>query len=442
MSQTSQHDNEPQFTPEEIAYFKAMGNITLFIHGFNIAEGQYANAIETVKRDEVPSLADVDANAGVPNDLDVSWSANQHKVFDSRDLVAERFECSEKALPLDLDDEKLNGSGVHNWFIHMENNLNLATNQFNYTDWTKYSRIVGIGWPGDVGVLNYIESETKADYSALNLYKLIIELHQAGVEINIVAHSMGCRVALSCLNQLGFNHCQNYVKHVFLWQAAVPNTALSTDRTLDQTRRKNGAFIYATQAVECITVLYSRNDPILAMPYWLATYVDKTPSQLWQDLWRSQRSELPAMHDNVILKQLLQLADDNDFKALVAGYLDEGIEGWLGITGDIRQHLAQQLRDINLKLVKRYGLHTALGHDGPYLEDHFIQQQIKDGKIILADMTPWGFGHSYMKIPSADVMRHGYQQWIMNQKYGMKHFGCYDPSKFPNYQPEKQEKVR
>ncbi len=38
-----------------------------------------------------------------------------------------------------------------------------------------------------------------------------------------------------------------------------------------------------------------------------------------------------------------------------------------------------------------------------------------------------------MKIPSDDIMKHGYETWIVNKKQGMRAFGNYDASKFPDY---------
>lgn len=438
MLQQAQSDNKPHFTPEELAYFKAIGNATIFIHGFEVPEGEYPNAIDALHPDYLPSVAG--PNAGVPNDIDIVWSSYKRTFIDSRKLIAQRFGVSEAALPPDLDDEKLNGTGDCNWFIHMENNLNVATNQFDHTDWTKYSRVIGISWPGDVGVVNYIQSEVNADYAATKLYKLIIELHQAGVEINMVAHSMGCRVALSCLNQLGFNNCENYVKHVFLWEAAVPDTALSNDPKLDKTRRQNGAFIYAHKAVEKITVLYCRQDDVLMWPYWMATYIDKTPAQLMHDWGYPERVKNYGLRSQTIAKQIGALLLDNDYRNYYDLTIAEGVTDWFGVTTLFRQPMDQKIFELGKKLTKKYGLHTALGYNGPDMSDPFIQHQVETKKIILADMTPWGVGHSYMRIPNADVMQHGYKTWVINQTYGMKKFGFYDPSKFPNFLPSQQEK--
>ena len=53
------------------------------------------------------------------------------------------------------------------------------------------------------------------------------------------------------------------------------------------------------------------------------------------------------------------------------------------------------------------------------------------GKLTLGNMTPWSTGHSYMKVPSQDVMVHGYQTYIINKVQGLKKFGLYNGARFP-----------
>ena len=39
-------------------------------------------------------------------------------------------------------------------------------------------------------------------------------------------------------------------------------------------------------------------------------------------------------------------------------------------------------------------------------------------------------GSLYMKVPSKDVMDHGYKSYILNQEFGITKFGNYDGSLF------------
>ena len=52
------------------------------------------------------------------------------------------------------------------------------------------------------------------------------------------------------------------------------------------------------------------------------------------------------------------------------------------------------------------------------------------GKIIPTPLGKWATGHSYMKVPNEEIVKHGYEKWVMNQAYGMTSFGNYDASKF------------
>ncbi len=136
-------------------------------------------------------------------------------------------------------DDRINGAGSPNWYLHMEYNLNCAI-QENYLEFPwdekalEYKRILGIHWPGYKKIydipwsnnLNFAGMEFNALASGYALLPLIKQLKQAGLEITLIAHSLGCLVAIQLMDLIGREH-QTYLERVFLWQAAVANVALS-----------------------------------------------------------------------------------------------------------------------------------------------------------------------------------------------------------------------
>lgn len=418
----------PLFDKDSIDYLKAIGNVTFFIHGFNVPPGDYAFEIDKLHKDMLPP--EFNTNDPLPNDIEIEWTDLKRTIFNSKKLVAQRFQVNEEILPVDLDDDVLNGTGACNWFVHMENNLNVATNQFKHIDYLKYNRIVGINWAGDVGILNYVASEDKADETAMMMQGMILQLHEHDIQINIIAHSMGNRLLVKLLDILGKSNLENIISHAFLWEAAIPDTALSNNVQLDKTRRKNCSFPYAHKAVDKITVLYSRNDDVLTLPYWLGTFLDKTPTELYKDWGHPERVQNYDLRSQVIIKQVMMLLMDETFRDFISLYIDEQVANWLGLTTATKSILTQNVFIISKELVERYDLRTALGYNGPDKNDPLIQELLSSGKLYLADMTEWGIGHSYMKIPSKDIMRYGYQKWIINKKYGIKDFGLYDSNQF------------
>jgi len=63
----------------------------------------------------------------------------------------------------------------------------------------------------------------------------------------------------------------------------------------------------------------------------------------------------------------------------------------------------------------------ALGYKGP--DDKTIKQ-LKN-KLVLANTSQWISGHSAMKIPTPEVMKHVYKRWVMGGKDGIHKFGRY-----------------
>lgn len=408
------------FDDDSLAYLKAIGNVTFFIHGFNVPQGDYPFEIDDVLQGLDPT-----------GDASIKWSKNKRTIYNSKKMVEKQFDVSSKTLSKTLDDSTLNGTGACNWFLHMENNLNVATEQFKHKDYMKYTRVVGISWAGDVGIPDYVASEDRADETASMMAAMVMQLIQAKVEINIIAHSMGNRVLMQLLELLGVNNHKNVINHVFLWEAALPSTALSNNPQLDKTTRGNCSFSHAHIAAQKFTVLYSRQDDVLTLPYWLGTYIGKTPRQLWGDRGIPGKIEAYDIKSRHHKRILMQLVLDKDFMAYLEYWIQESVYNWLDISS-IGAYFNETVFNVQKELVKRYQLDMALGYNGPDMKDPFIEKLYDQGRLFLADMTQWGVGHSYMRIPNADVMKYGYKTWIINQIRGMKNFGPYDSEKFPN----------
>ncbi len=371
---------------KEIAYFTAMGqNATIMIHGFGVTYGAFANQIADI----TPQQTVVNINTPNPKmALTVSVRRTDYPstICTTFDQLKKRYPVLDKAnlvLPASLDpqdDSCLNGTDAHAWLVHIEDNLNRASNQFDGSDYSKYQRVITVTWSGDVFLPNYIDSEEVADAAGIQLAPLLKQLIDAGIKINIIAHSMGNRVllkALETLAALGGNYRQNSIDHIFMWDAAVPDTALSNDPTKDLSAKRNCYFKDAILPPKKITVLYSQNDEVLKHLYTWANDEYQDTDQVGRVVWNDVAPEFaqPIPEDKVV---------------------------------------------------------PALGWSGP--DDSTIAELGK--KLIQADLTKWTKGysflesHSYMQIPNAVIMEHAYKTWIINQNYGMQSFGVYNRALF------------
>ena len=278
------------------------------------------------------------------------------------------------------DDQFINGADAHNWFIHMEDNLNRATGQFDRTDYRKFTRCVHVAWSGDVGDMHYMLSEDKADGAGKNCQDLIKQLHRAQIKINIIAHSMGNRVLLKMMDLLGSDKSNaNIIEYVFMCEAAVPQNALSNDATKDISVKQNCHFVNATKVAKKISVLYSNNDSVLKRLYPLGNMtVDSS-----------------ARYEQLLAEFIAGLKEE----AVVDFAMDE-------------KEIAKTIR-------------PALGLVGPDKTDVFIKHLIDSGKLVDANTTPWIDSHSAMRIetPRPDILQHVYHDIIIKAP-GFK-FGIY-----------------
>jgi hypothetical protein len=368
--------NDPEVTPienplsqDQIDYFKAQGhNAFIFVHGYNVGFGDFAQQINNIQLQG--------------DQFEIGWSSKPQTILRSFDILAKQFPVlylgrgEGIAIPdslqsSDEDHDALNGSEMHNWLLHIEDNLNRATGQFDGSDYTKYQRIIGIAWKGQIGGMfsdaMFLPAEKQADNTTLieHLSGLLLQLSKAKITINIMAHSLGSRVVLNALQHLGNKGKRNIVEHLFLWDAAVANNALSTDYS--------APYFHAANVTDKITVLYSQFDRVLEDAYSGDKFLGL--------------QTLPKVH--------------------------------LGLESPIP--------------------HSALGLNG--VTNLNIIKQLGD-KLIQAPLTRWatheGFTatHNYMKIPSKDIMVHGYQTYVINARQGVKVFGSYDPSLFPDIVPQ------
>ena len=223
---------------------------------------------------------------------------------------------------------------------------------------------------------------------------------------------------------------KTYLDHVFLWDAAVPSTALSSNPRQQLINKPADRFLNASDGANKITVLYNRRDElVLRDAYFAAKYSGLT------------LHNLPKRYLETAKENWKQLLSEDYAQAAYQVLVDEHrCLGWLAKTNptpEVKARYKKVCQDLSHKLMEHHELPTipALGFVGVEREakanDELILTMTRSGKLISAKMSPYASGHSYMKIPSKAVMEHGYQYYIMSQKRGLKGFGSYDPAKFP-----------
>ncbi|WP_048306091.1 alpha/beta hydrolase [Halomonas sp. PR-M31] len=240
----------------------AGNNATLFLHGYNVPRGDWARF-------------DAAADAASARPPPLLGTALLHP----SGAAAISTLCQRQSI--DGDEQGLNGTGACGWLTSMEYQLNRAAGM-DESDWRPYSRVVGIAWPGDTGATAFTEAEFIATHSGRRLVNVLKQLLDAGIKINLIGHSLGARVALTALNLLGERGVQQRIDHLFLWQPAVADNALSPDTPFSKVRQRDelfkpdprrpgrevhplgmGTFPYAHRAVSNIVVLHSHEDGVL-----------------------------------------------------------------------------------------------------------------------------------------------------------------------------------
>ncbi|WP_417516006.1 hypothetical protein [Marinobacter sp.] len=237
-------------TEEQLNYFRENGNNALiYIHGYNVPHGDWGRFFKYDDRREP-------YHGNAPSFVKAySWHPDKATVWQNGEALSDKRAGAPK-------EDKLNGTGAHNWAVHMEYQLNRAAG-FDGEDWMPYSRIINISWPGDTGSTDFMQAELNAMAAGRRLLPLLQQLANANIGVNLITHSLGARVGLTALNILGTIGHRNLVDHLFLWQPAVADNALTNDSNRDAHPLGLGVFPAAHITARKIVVLHSRGDGIL-----------------------------------------------------------------------------------------------------------------------------------------------------------------------------------
>lgn len=268
---------------EQLAYFKnnnsQQPNATLFIHGFNVPFGEYGREIicerqaqtstNTAYQVSMNPEAKAPLQTSKPSERRASFGPNPATIYRNIHHAYNLFGPNIEYL--NVTTKNINGSGAHNWWIHMEHNLNKAAGfeGFDYYYNPKkppYTRLINIAWSGKpANELDYIAIEPVAAKTAFAVVQLIQQLRKKNITVNIIAHSAGNVVLIKAMQQLGVSlHGQHSIQNAFMWEAAIPNTALSPNSDmLDGSFSKFWQTENAHRAANKIFVLYSRHDNVL-----------------------------------------------------------------------------------------------------------------------------------------------------------------------------------
>ncbi|MCP1676599.1 uncharacterized protein involved in type VI secretion and phage assembly [Natronocella acetinitrilica] len=258
-------NGKPALLPEHtIAAMQRNGNnATLFIHGYNVPLGAYGPGVlgvsaQSAGTDSAAACLGVGETVPVPMPVYRDAAALQRAYPDAcPGLDRPEPGSAEARLP---EDNQLNGSEAHGWLLTMEYQLNRAAG-FDGIDHSKYTRIVGVTWSGDLGATRFWEGELSANLAGRRLLPVLQQLSEAGIQVNLISHSLGARVALTALNlraELGAPP----IRQLILWQPAVSQSSLAP-APADAPSLGHEHFPAAHRGVERILVLHSRRDGVL-----------------------------------------------------------------------------------------------------------------------------------------------------------------------------------
>ncbi len=344
---------------EQLKYFKENGNnVLLFIHGYNLKLGNYGCYPQTYEIQKNLAIIEPqfkNADEKTSNEY-IEFKKSQYTrticcdLTRSEEILAffpELFHCYKNYFSryhtrynpegLGTENTLFNGTEAHQWFVHMEYNFNYAAG-FRSGNYQLYTRLLNIYWPGNVYLADFREAEKIADNTANILYSLIKQLIDQKIMINIVAHSLGCRIVLQTMRKLAENGYQQCLEHIILWQAALPSNALTN----------NPIFSGAYKSSKKISVLYSPKDSVLRTFY---------------------------------------------------------------ATSDLNKFIFNE----------------ALGYAGIKM-DRLSTSLQSTGRLINVNQSKHLFGHSFMKIPSPQLMQDIYKEYIIGGQSGIRHFGRYSLS--------------
>lgn len=119
--------------------------------------------------------------------------------------------------------------------------------------------------------LEFFRAELYANEAGRELAKVLKQLLDNKIKVNILTHSLGARVALSALNILGDfdGKYDEQIDNLIMWEPAVADNAFTNHYTKQFNPTAMEIFPYAHKAAKQITVLYSTEDGVVAgAPLW------------------------------------------------------------------------------------------------------------------------------------------------------------------------------
>jgi len=137
------------------------------------------------------------------------------------------------------------------------------TQQLNKSNYENYTRCLHIAWQGDPNSpLDYLAAVETAKKAAIKLKSVVEDLKKKGIQINIIAHSLGNAVLIELMNLLGQEGQENIINQAFMWEAAIPNNSFSSPAS-NEAPCKLYDFPDAYKAAKNIHVLFSYDDFVL-----------------------------------------------------------------------------------------------------------------------------------------------------------------------------------
>ena len=253
--------------------FASGKNVTLFIHGFNVPLGKTGHFPTAKELGKIPAYDALPLSSEqvqtpyiyygdvVGKVVGEQPTIRLNKMQTSRELKVDRYRALER---------EFMGCDALSWFPSVEYYLNLAASgklspSEPFTDWDKYSRILGITWSGNISPANvFFRAEMYANETGRDLAKFIQELDK-DTQINIITHSLGARVALSALNILGDfdGEYDNRIDNLIMLEAAVADNAITKNYTRENNPLAMELFPFAHKAVKSMRVMYSLEDGVL-----------------------------------------------------------------------------------------------------------------------------------------------------------------------------------
>lgn len=135
----------------------------------------------------------------------------------------------------------------------IESNVNSLLRTGNGTP--IYDIVIGYTWPGGNDSLDYFAAKRRASAVSPRVNRWIDAMKRKGATIDIMGHSMGCRVSLLALQ--GKLLLPKMVRNMFLTAAAVNNESIE----------KGEEYFTSSSACEKVYVFHSKKDDVLNISY-------------------------------------------------------------------------------------------------------------------------------------------------------------------------------